>query len=257
MRYHALAHRLPPALAVPLFGDRRGHGQVPSMGDPCWREWQAVVPQFYRTTQRNRLGNWITAAGYRVASQTSLAGRKILEIGGGDIRHNTYWLDRPARYAVCDVDADLLSMSVDRLHALGVAHDAHLLESRNTAGLPFADGSIDVVFAFFVLEHLHPLDEHLREIARVLAPGGVLVGAIPCEGGLAWGSGRLLTTRRWLRRHTSIDPDKIICWEHPNFADSVLNALEDRFSRRLVKFWPMVLPRLDMNLVVSFVYAKP
>ncbi len=45
--------------------------------------------------------------------------------------------------------------------------------------LPFADHSFDVVGAFDVLEHCEPEDVALREIARVLAPGGRLLMSVP------------------------------------------------------------------------------
>jgi SAM-dependent methyltransferase len=45
--------------------------------------------------------------------------------------------------------------------------------------LPFADESFDVVGAFDVLEHCEPEDVALREIARVLAPGGRLLMSVP------------------------------------------------------------------------------
>jgi SAM-dependent methyltransferase len=45
--------------------------------------------------------------------------------------------------------------------------------------LPFPDGSFDVVSAFDVLEHVVDPDAALREIHRLLRPGGVLVGATP------------------------------------------------------------------------------
>jgi SAM-dependent methyltransferase len=45
--------------------------------------------------------------------------------------------------------------------------------------LPFADASFDVVGAFDVLEHCEPEDVALREIARVLAPGGRLLMSVP------------------------------------------------------------------------------
>ncbi|MCC6847252.1 MAG: methyltransferase domain-containing protein [Deltaproteobacteria bacterium] len=51
---------------------------------------------------------------------------------------------------------------------------------RGLAGrLPFGDGAFDVVSAFDVLEHLHEPEPALAEIARVLKPGGVLIGATP------------------------------------------------------------------------------
>ena len=45
--------------------------------------------------------------------------------------------------------------------------------------LPFADASFDVVSAFDVLEHVVDAEAALKEIGRLLRPGGVLVGATP------------------------------------------------------------------------------
>jgi SAM-dependent methyltransferase len=45
--------------------------------------------------------------------------------------------------------------------------------------LPFADGSIALVTAFDVLEHVEDDFALLREIRRVLAPGGALVASVP------------------------------------------------------------------------------
>jgi SAM-dependent methyltransferase len=51
-------------------------------------------------------------------------------------------------------------------------------------GLPFADGSFDAVNLADVLEHLVTPDAALREIRRVLRPGGTLVISTPLKGGL-------------------------------------------------------------------------
>ena len=45
--------------------------------------------------------------------------------------------------------------------------------------LPFADASFDVVGAFDVIEHCEPEVEALRELARVLEPGGRLLASVP------------------------------------------------------------------------------
>jgi len=54
--------------------------------------------------------------------------------------------------------------------------------------LPFEDATFDCVIISEVLEHLHRDHDALREISRVLKPGGVLAASVPREGpeALCW-----------------------------------------------------------------------
>jgi SAM-dependent methyltransferase len=47
--------------------------------------------------------------------------------------------------------------------------------------LPLADASLDLVVAFDVLEHLTDDDGCVREVHRVLRPGGTFLVAVPCD----------------------------------------------------------------------------
>ena len=47
-----------------------------------------------------------------------------------------------------------------------------------------ADGSLDLVVAFDVLEHLDDDDAAVREVRRALRPGGHFVVAVPCDPAL-------------------------------------------------------------------------
>jgi SAM-dependent methyltransferase len=63
-----------------------------------------------------------------------------------------------------------------------VARDRGLLSVRGDATrLPVADGSIDVVVAFDVLEHIGDDIQALREIRRVLSEGGKAFIAVPAD----------------------------------------------------------------------------
>ena len=76
------------------------------------------------------------------------------------------------------------------------------------------------------------------------------------RGGLAWGFGRMLTSRRWMKKNTNIDPDKIICWEHPNFVSNIKFHLDNIFSLQKQNFFPIKIINGDFNLLFSFIYAK-
>jgi len=254
MIHRAYAHRLPRPIAAPLFGDRARYGLVPDLADPAWQEWERSIEELYLATQHRGVGAVVNRAGYRIMGAIDMGGREVLEVGPGEIDHIRPWRGVPARYAVVDRRPEMLARASAALARHGVAAEA--VPAGDGPSLPFADARFDVIVSFYVLEHLHPLDDHLAEMARVLRPGGLVVGAIPAEGGLAWGLGRFLTTRRYFRRHTTIDIDKVICWEHPNLADSVLARLGVRFHRRRLGFWPLIVPAIDLNLVITFVFEK-
>lgn len=255
MRAFALRNLLPKSIRAPLWGDREKWGSVIDVADPCWQEWQTACGRFYSENQRRGIGAQINDAGYRLMSQIDLNGKTILEVGAGDIRHIPYWRGRPHEYILADVRAEMLEKAQRRLAENNVPYRSIMPER----GQPLLvdDGTVDIVVSFYSLEHLHPLAPYLAEVYRLLKPGGILIGAIPAEGGLAWGLGRMLTSRRWLKKNTTIDPDKIICWEHPNFADDILAALDYRFQRQKHFWWPMRLPVLDVNLIIQLQYRKP
>ena len=83
-----------------------------------------------------------------------------------------------------------------------------------------------------------------------------MIGGIPAEGGIGWGLGRLLTTRRWFKKNSTIDPDKWVCWEHPNFAETILRTLDEFLKRRHISYFPLAVPLIDPNLIVRFMYRK-
>ena len=90
------------------------------------------------------------------------------------------------------------------LHARGVEIDPALIaESRTWFGdlpiqpvagveLPFPDASFDLVLSFDVFEHIRNSDAHLREVSRVLRPGGRYLVQTPNK----W-SNVIFETIRW------------------------------------------------------------
>lgn len=246
---------MPRFLRNLLWGNRDRWGLNVNSADADWEKYQEALGAFYSATQRSGIGKTVNDAGYRVISDISFAGKVVLEIGAGDIRHVRYWADQPDKYILADISDEMMGRAKSRLDYHGVPYDALMLQREQP--LPLADGSVDVIVSFYSLEHLYPLSPYMDEMLRVLKPGGTLIGAIPAEGGLAWGIGRALTSRRWFKKNTTIDPDKIICWEHPNFADEILRVLDARMERQRVSFWPLPwLPLLDSNLIIRFQYRR-
>ncbi len=246
---------LPHFVCTPLWGDRRKYGSTIQEKDACWSAWQQSYLDFYHANQRQGVGTKVNDAGYKIMKALDLKDKTILEIGPGDIRHVQFWKNRPSCVILADVQQAMLDKSSKILNDQRVATQT-LLMHRNKA-LPLEDDSVDIILTFYSLEHIYPLPHYLSELKRVLKSDGFLAGAIPAEGGVAWGGGRFITSRRWFKKNTRINPDKIICWEHPNFADHILSELDQYFIRQQIHYWPLQwLPFLDLNLVIRFVYRN-
>lgn len=80
--------------------------------------------------------------------------------------------------------------------------------------LPYASGSMDIVLCSHVLEHVPDLSRALAELRRVLAPGGLLIVAVPNEGCTM---GRL--RNNVLQRHIARSTDHVHF-----FTDAVLRS---------------------------------
>ena len=87
---------------------------------------------------------------------------RVLDVGGGrEAPHDPAW----------DASADRIRLDLVDTHRPDVLGDA--------AALPFAEGSFDAAVMFQVLEHVPDPAAVTREIHRVLAPGGTLLGSAP------------------------------------------------------------------------------
>lgn len=90
---------------------------------------------------------------------------RVLDVGCGQ---KPYRMLVPAsEYLGVDIDSEVTR----RLGIADLFYDGHKL--------PFADATFDAVLCSQVLEHVFTPDEFLREIRRVLRPGGVLLLATP------------------------------------------------------------------------------
>lgn len=125
---------------------------------------------------------------------------RILDAGSGT-GGNALFLRRYGRVAAIDFAADALQYGGERLGtAAGRA---------SVMALPFAAGSFDLVTSFDVLYHRGVSDETiaLREVARVLAPGGRLLIRLPAYEFLRSKHDRAVHTRR---RYTARDVDTLL-----------------------------------------------
>ncbi len=122
----------------------------------------------------------------RFRRMTALSeGAALLEIGcgAGLTTRALVSVFRPARLAAFDFDESQVERARRRLAGLPVAE----VRQADATALPYADGEFDAVIEIGVLHHMSAWRAALREIARVLTPGGVFCFAEPTKGWLTRG----------------------------------------------------------------------
>ncbi len=129
-------------------------------------------------------------------------GANVVDAG----RYSPYWGEHAARYIfalafvegksvldiACGTGYGLAILKTKAKYITGVDVDAGAANEAkaecgdngsvllgNGLGLPFADGSFDVITSFETLEHLHERRKFLAELHRVLRPGGILILSTP------------------------------------------------------------------------------
>jgi SAM-dependent methyltransferase len=98
----------------------------------------------------------------------------LLDAGCGDGRYFHVVAAAPPteRLVGCDISERILATARETAAEVGLAPE---LVRANVESLPFEDESFDVVLCTQVLEHLLSPAEGVRELARVLRPGGRLL----------------------------------------------------------------------------------
>jgi SAM-dependent methyltransferase len=111
-------------------------------------------------------------------------GERVLDMGCGAGRHAFEMYRRGADVVAFDQDADELAGVLDMFAAMREAGEVPLgaeadVKQGDALALPFPDGECDRVGAAEVLEHIPDDSAAIRELSRVLRPGGTLAVTVP------------------------------------------------------------------------------
>lgn len=98
--------------------------------------------------------------------------RDYLEVGCGS-GAVTRLVARELRLQAIGIDIDRDQIALAAAEASGLANARFQVE--DATRLPFADGSFDIALSFLTLHHIEDLEAAIREVARVLRPGGYFV----------------------------------------------------------------------------------
>jgi 2-polyprenyl-3-methyl-5-hydroxy-6-metoxy-1,4-benzoquinol methylase len=133
----------------------------------------SIPERFVPETMREELLAAEHLARYEWASALAPA-RRVLDAGCGTGYGSRILSTAGARHVL---GADIAAAVVEAARA----HESDCLEfaQADIARLPYADGSFDLITCFEVIEHVPEPGAVLAELARVLAPGGVLAISSP------------------------------------------------------------------------------
>lgn len=112
---------------------------------------------------------------------------RILEVGFGTGRNLRHYPSSVTKIEAIDPDLDLDRLSLPRIRHAAIAVDFHHLDAEH---LPFAAASFDTVVSTMTLCSIPDVVHALREIHRVLKPGGQFLflehGQSPDAGIARW-----------------------------------------------------------------------
>ncbi len=138
-----------------------------------------ILPERYRRWRASVLGTLTERieSGVVLAALGDVAGRRVLDVGCGDGTYAIALAEEGARVVGADLSAEMTRSAQAR--ARSVCRSPVFVRA-DLERLPFSDRSFDAVLAVTVLCFTTAVGKALREIHRVLAPGGRLVlGELP------------------------------------------------------------------------------
>ena len=104
-----------------------------------------------------------------------VAGKRVLDIASGEGYGSAHLASIAAHVTGVDVSASAIAHARQQY---ATTPNLTFVEGQ-CAAIPLADASVDVVVSFETLEHIAEHEAFLREIKRVLAPGGLCIISTP------------------------------------------------------------------------------
>lgn len=109
---------------------------------------------------------------FAAAQFTRHKGKKVLEIGVGAGSDHLQWARAGADLYGVDLTAAAIETTRRRLDYYGLKSN---LQNINAEKLPFPDQTFDIVYSWGVIHHSETPPEIVKEVARVLKPGGMAI----------------------------------------------------------------------------------
>jgi 2-polyprenyl-6-hydroxyphenyl methylase / 3-demethylubiquinone-9 3-methyltransferase len=130
------------------------------------RQYDDLAGEWWRPNGGFELLHWLAAARAALVPPTTVPGAVLLDAGCGGGLLAPHLVGKGYRHVGVDLGRAGLEQAA--------AHGVHPLLADVTA-LPLASGSVDVVAAGEILEHVTDLPGTVAELCRVLRPGGLVV----------------------------------------------------------------------------------
>lgn len=107
-------------------------------------------------------------------ARTRVEGKDVLDIASGEGFGSFYMAEKAASVVGVDIAPEAVAHARQKY-----ARDNLHFEVGSCAAIPLADNAVDVVVSFETIEHHDQHEEMMKEIKRVLRPGGLLIISSP------------------------------------------------------------------------------
>lgn len=213
--------------------------------DDFMKYWHEVLPKKY---------GLIESFNHKFPARFELptgAGKiRTLEIGAGLGEHLSYEDLSRQEYHALELRPEMAEVIRRKYPAVEV------ITADCQRRLPYEDASFDRVVAVHVLEHLPDLPAALREVHRLLKPGGLFSVVIPCEGGLLYSFCRKISAQRIFEKRYKQPYGWLIGSEHINLPAEIFEELAPYFETSRRSYFPSLVPSVAANLCIGLQLKK-
>jgi phosphatidylethanolamine/phosphatidyl-N-methylethanolamine N-methyltransferase len=203
--------------------------------------------EYYSTTSATANGSMFERYMHRsmeLPFTSSDSYQRILEVGGNRGEHVPYIRHAFQTYVLSDLYMPDLTEAVD-------VDPRVVAEAADVQDLPHEDGEFDRLIATCLLHHVPDPFAALREMRRVVKPGGRITILLPADPGLGYRTAQRITSGRSARRQGIGEFFELVhSVDHLNHFSSIARQIDYVFRQdSLSTSWrPLRVPSWNINL---------